>query len=100
MLSTARRRGAVVTIVISLVLFIHFSAINSGFKACERGNAVRSVVFNNTENAIKENKDKPNIQTTYQKNVDILIEPDGVDDDTGIVDCGHEYKYFYVIPAG
>ena len=55
--------------------------------ACERGNSLRIVVFRNTETAIKENEDNPEVADYYQANLDILLRTPHINPATGRVNC-------------
>lgn len=96
----AKRNKVLAVIVVSLLVFIHMDSVRQEFKVCERSTPLRAVVFKNTKNAIKENKDNPEVADMFQANLDYLVSPEAVDDETGLVDCGEQYKYFGLINAG
>lgn len=64
----------------------HELVIESQIEACQRGNAVREVVFRNTEEGVRSAASQREA-TSFAHNLGILVAPPEVDDETGLVDC-------------
>ena len=73
-------------IVNELSVHRHELVIESQIQACQRGNAVREVVFRNTQEAVRSSASQREA-TTFAHNLGILVAPPEVDDETGLVDC-------------
>ena len=66
---------------------VNDAAEERAVQACERGNALREVVFKNTRNAVDENAGRPEVAAIFQENLSILVEPPEISDTTGLVEC-------------
>lgn len=67
------------------------TSYQNALAACERGNAVREVVFANTRNAVRQSiaaGDSPAIIAEFQDNLRTLRAVPGTNQRTGRVDCG------------
>lgn len=65
-------------------------AYENALAACERGNAVRSVVYTNTRNAVVQSRhqdDNPTVTAIFAENLETLRGVPGTDPQTGEVDC-------------
>ena len=65
-------------------------AYENALAACERGNAVRSVVYTNTRNAVAQSRhhdDNPTVTAIFAENLETLRGVPGTDPQTGEVDC-------------
>lgn len=86
--------GTVVVAAIGVPVAVGITAGNrsderiyeNSLAACERGNPIRSVVFNNTETAIAQAKD-PEIKAEFKQSMETLLTTPGIDAATGKVDC-------------
>ena len=67
-----------------------YLAYENALAACERGNAVRSVVYTNTRNAVAQSRhqdDNPTVTAIFAENLETLRGVPGTDPLTGEVDC-------------
>lgn len=67
-----------------------YHAYKNDLAACERGNAVRSVVYTNTRNAVVQSRhqnDNPTVTAIFAENLETLRGVPGTDPQTGEVDC-------------
>ena len=65
-------------------------AYENAIAACERGNAIRAVVYTNTRNAVLQSEqagDPPSTTALFARNLRTLREVPGTDPVTGEVDC-------------
>lgn len=65
-------------------------AYENALAACERGNAIRTVVYTNTRTAVVQSRhqgDNPTVTAIFAENLETLRDVPGTDPQTGEVDC-------------